>query len=34
MKVKTPEQVRQEFLASGTPVSAWAAANNFTPQEV
>lgn len=34
MQVKTPEQVRQEFLASGTPVSAWAAANNFTPQEV
>lgn len=34
MKVKTPDQVKQEFLNNGIPVSDWAAANGFVPQEV
>ncbi len=34
MTLKTPEQVKQEFINSGTIVSNWAAERNFTPQEV
>ncbi|AYO54935.1 DNA-binding protein [Acinetobacter wuhouensis] len=34
MNLKTPEQVKQEFINAGTIVSDWAAQRNFTPQEV
>ncbi|WP_049044378.1 DNA-binding protein [Acinetobacter bereziniae] len=34
MNLKTPEQVKKEFLDNGIPVSDWAAKNNFVPQEV
>jgi len=34
MQTKTPAQVKQEFINSGTPVSNWAAKNGFVPQEV
>ena len=34
MQIKTPAQVKQEFINSGTPVSNWATKNVFVPQEV
>ena len=34
MNLKTPDQVKQEFIDSGVPVAVWAAKNNFIPQEV
>lgn len=34
MQTKTPDQVRQEFINSGTPISVWANENGFIPQEV
>lgn len=34
MQTKTPDQVKQEFISSGTPVSNWATENGFVPQEV
>ncbi len=34
MHVKTPDQVKKEFMDSGTPVSTWAENHGFTPQEV
>lgn len=34
MNLKTPEQVKKEFIDSGIPVSDWAVENNFVPQEV
>lgn len=34
MILKTPEQVKKEFLDNGIPVSNWAIENNFAPQEV
>jgi gp16 family phage-associated protein len=34
MHLKTAEQVKQEFIAQGIPVSSWAESNGFIPQEV
>ncbi len=34
MHQKTPDQVKQEFIEKGIPVSTWAETRGFTPQEV
>ncbi|MDA0698054.1 MAG: DNA-binding protein [Proteobacteria bacterium] len=34
MHLKTPDQVKKEFVDNGIPVSTWAETNGFTPQEV
>lgn len=34
MNIKTPDQVKQEFLDNGIPVSDWATKHGFVPQEV
>ncbi|MCU4378255.1 DNA-binding protein [Acinetobacter haemolyticus] len=34
MHLKTPDQVKKEFVDNGIPVSTWAENNGFTPQEV
>ncbi|ENX33918.1 BcepMu gp16 family phage-associated protein [Acinetobacter colistiniresistens] len=34
MHLKTPEQVKKEFVDNGIPVSTWAETNGFTSQEV
>lgn len=33
-QVKTPEQVKADFLASGITISDWARKNHYTPREV
>lgn len=32
--MKTPEQVKAEFLASGITISQWARTHNYTPRDV
>ncbi|AVN18402.1 MULTISPECIES: DNA-binding protein [Acinetobacter] len=34
MHLKTAEEVKQEFIQQGIPVSSWAESKGFTPQEV
>ena len=34
MNLKTLDQVKQDFIDNGIPVSAWAENKGFTPQEV
>ncbi|MCH7305451.1 DNA-binding protein [Acinetobacter gyllenbergii] len=34
MHLKTPEQVKKEFVDNGIPVSTWAETHGFTSQEV
>lgn len=34
MHSKTPQEVKQEFINQGIPVSEWAENNGFIPQEV
>lgn len=34
MPIKTPDQVKKEFEATGKTISAWAAEHGFAPQEV
>ncbi|WP_151730338.1 DNA-binding protein [Acinetobacter junii] len=34
MHLKTPDEVKKEFVDSGTPVATWAEKRGFTPQEV
>jgi gp16 family phage-associated protein len=33
-QVKTPEQVKADFLANGLTISEWARRNNYKPREV
>lgn len=32
--IKTPEQVKADFLAKGKTISGWARENNFAPRDV
>lgn len=32
--MKTPEQIKKDFLANGTTISGWARKNGYTPRQV